>query len=198
MNEKFFIYKSSYSTEEKQDLSFIPMMTRRKLSPLAKCAFSTIYNCYEGGEINLVFASRYGEFDKLKKLIEQYVNENEVSPITFSSSVHNAAIGTFSLLNNIKSKYNAVSAGENSLSNGLLEAILDEDTTLFCYADTLPESRSISCLIGKTPRPQTEQIELILKQNTSCGDEYEEFLRFLNKESNEYNAPFYSLRRVND
>ena len=196
MNHKFFIYKTSYSTDLNKDLSFIPMMTRRKLSPLAKCAFSTIYDCFDKDDINLVFASQYGEVDKLNLLIEQYTSENEVSPIAFSSSVHNNTIGTFSLLNKINSKYNAVSAGEYSLSNGLLEAITANETTLFCYTDTIPETKSVSCLLGNIKKDDADEVELILQKNNSMGDEFMNFIKFLNKEENHFCSPFYSLRRL--
>ena len=198
MNQKFFIYKKSISTEEKPDLSFIPMMTRRKLSRLAKIAFATIYACcYENmPSVNLVFASQFGEFEILENLIAQYSAENEVSPIAFSSSVHNAAIGNFSLLNNIKNKYNAVSAGKNSLSNGLLEAVVEKEETLFCYADTIPYSKSISCLVGRENKENADEIEIYPAQNTVCDDEFERFANFLNKETDEFLSPLYTLRRV--
>lgn len=196
MNEKFFIYKKSYSTDEKPDLSFIPMMTRRKLSPLVKSAFSTMYDCYDGKDINLVFASQYGELDILNKLISQYSQDNEVSPIAFSSSVHNSTAGIFSLLNNIKHKYNAISAGEHSLSNGLSAALTETDTVLFCYADTFPHPASVSCLIGKTAAPDADEIILELRQNTGVKNELEEFIKFLNNEKDSFDAPFYTLRRV--
>lgn len=196
MNHKFFIYKTSYSTDINTDLSFVPMMIRRKLSPLAKCAFSTIYNCFEKDDINLVFASQFGEVDKLNLLIEQYTNENEVSPIAFSSSVHNNTIGTFSLLNKINSKYSAVSAGEYSLSNGFLEAITTDETTLFCYADTIPDTKSVSCLIGNISKANADEVELILQKNDDVGDEFKNFIKFLNKEENYFLSPFYCLRRL--
>lgn len=198
MNGNFFIYKKSYLTEEKPDLSFIPMMTRRKLSHLSKIAFATLYKCYEQDEVNLVFASKYGEVDKLLDLIKQYTSENEVSPIAFSSSVHNSTIGTFSLLNKIKSKYDAVSAGDNSLSNGLLNSILNKSTTLFCYADTIPELQSVSCLLGESYQENADKIELIFETNNTQKNEYERFIKFLENTSPEFKAPFFTLRRMHD
>lgn len=198
MNEKFFIYKKSYLKDEKIDLSFIPMMARRKLSPLAKIAFSTIFNCYEKDNINLVFSSQYGEVDKLLLLIDQYKNDNEVSPIAFSSSVHNSTIGTFSILNSIKKKYNSISAGKNTLSNGLLEAVMGEENVIFCYADTLPQPQSVSCLIGPEKRENSDEIEVILTSNQVTNDEYKRFTEFLDKKTEEFITPFYTLRRKYD
>ena len=196
MNQKFFIYKTSILKDEKPDLSFIPMLIRRKLSTLSKISFATIYNCYEKKDVNLVFASRYGEFDKLGVLMNQYKTENEVSPLSFSSSVHNATIGNFSLINNIKSKYNAISAGENTISNGFLEAITEIEKTIFCYADTVPECRSFSCLMGKEFLPDADEVELILTSNLCDDNEFERFVKFLEKEKDEFLSPFYTLRRI--
>lgn len=196
MNEKFFIYKVSILENEKPDLSFIPMLIRRKLSSLSKIAFSTIYGCYQKEDVNLVFASRYGEFDKLGLLMGQYQNENEVSPLSFSSSVHNATIGNFSLINNIKNKYNAISAGENTISNGFLEAVTEREKTLFCYADTIPEDKSFSCIIGKEILPDADKIELVSASNICDDNEFKRFTEFLKKEKDEFFAPFYTLRRI--
>ncbi len=196
MNEKFFIYKSSYIKNEKPDLSFVPMMARRKLSTIARITFALLNDCYAEPDINLVFASQFGEFDRLEALISQYTDEKEVSPISFGSSVHNASIGAFSLFKGIKNKYNAVSAGVNSLSNGFLEAVLDQEKTLFCYADTLPELRGAACLIGKVPSEGADEIEFIPEKNDCNKDEFVRFVRFLNKENSEFISPVYTLRRL--
>ncbi len=196
MNEKFFIYKSSYIKNEKPDLSFVPMMARRKLSTIARISFALLNECYAGSDVNLVFASQFGEFDRLEALIAQYISENEVSPISFGSSVHNASIGAFSLFKGIKNKYNAVSAGVNSLSNGFLEAVTEDDKTLFCFSDTLPELRGASCLIGKVPAEGADVVEFIPEKNDCLEDEFEKFVRFLKKECEEFKAPVYTLRRL--
>ena len=196
MNEKFFIYKTAYSKDDKPDLSFVPMLMRRKLSLLAKLTFYVLNSCYDGRDINIVFASRNGEYDRLEKLIKQYTEENEVSPVAFSSSVHNAAVGTFSLFHKITSKYNAVSAGENTISNGFWEAFSEDKPTLFCYADTLPEPVAVACLIGKIPADGADKIEFIKESNSKVSDNYDDFVNFLSGKSDEYRAGFYTLRRL--
>ncbi len=196
MNEKFFIYKSSYLKNEKPDLSFVPMMARRKLSTIARIAFALLNDSYDDEDVNLVFASQFGEFDRLEALIAQYTSENEVSPVSFGSSVHNASIGAFSLFKGIKNKYNAVSAGVNSLSNGFFEAVMEDEKTLFCYADTLPELRGAACLTGKVPEEGADEIELIPEKNDCLDDEFGRFVSFLKKESDEFISPVYTLRRL--
>ena len=115
MNEKFFIYKTASLKSEKPDLSFVPMMTRRKLSPIARITFALMNECCGENNVNLVFSSQFGEVDRLEALILQYTDDGEVSPISFGSSVHNAAVGAYSLFKNIKNKYNAISAGKNNV-----------------------------------------------------------------------------------
>ena len=46
---EFYIRKISYSTGENIDLSNVPMMMRRKLSPVGKIGLSTMLDCYEDG-----------------------------------------------------------------------------------------------------------------------------------------------------
>ena len=81
---EFCIKKISHSAGENIDLSQIPMMMRRKLSPVGKIALSTILQCYEGDDIKLTYSSRYGELERVVKLIKQEHEENEISPAGFS------------------------------------------------------------------------------------------------------------------
>ena len=129
-NLKIFIDKYSYKKGEDYNLSFLPMLIRRKLSPLSKIAFSSLYECYENNDVNLVFASKYSEFEKLLQLSKQYKEENEISPIAFSTSVHNATVGAFSLLNKINSSYISIGADDYSFHAGLLDAILNSKVDL--------------------------------------------------------------------
>ena len=131
---EFYIKKIAHSTGENIDLSQIPMMMRRKLSPVGKIALSTILQCYDGEDVRLVYASRYGELERVLKLIAQEHADNEISPTGFSFSVHNSTIGLFSLINNLHSSYNSIAAGEKSFSAGLLDAVMNKEKTLFCYA----------------------------------------------------------------
>ncbi len=152
MNKVIFdIKKFSHVTGENIDVSFIPMMQRRKLNKFGRAALFTLYGAYEGGSPNLVFASNYGDVERVEKLIEQRKEDGEVSPAGFGSSVHNAVIGLFSLLEKINTSYNSISAGENSISAGFLESILSEES-LFCYAESLGGIKSVSVLTSQNPK----------------------------------------------
>lgn len=103
MNEVVFdIKKFSYVTGDEIDVSFIPMMLRRKLNKFGRAGLYTLYGAYEGGSPNLVFSSCYGDFERVVKLITQRKEEGEVSPAGFSSSVHNATVGLFHCLRGLK------------------------------------------------------------------------------------------------
>ena len=200
-NNFFEFFIEDYCIEVSQDLSFLPPLTARKLSKLDKTAFSTLYKCFKNGSNpNLVFASRYGQFDRLSKLTKQFLEDNEVSPMAFSGSVHNNTIGLFSILNGITASYNSVSAGENTVSAGLLEAVLhlkNSDEVLFCYADYFDESaKSISILLKKKSDNGIKIKCDFNKNNSVENDEYEGLREFLNGGYAEFKTNLFSLERV--
>lgn len=120
----------------KPDVSFIPMMERRRLTSLEKAALSVAHKIYpEGEQIPVVFASRWGEIGTTLKLMEQMFSEGEMSPAGFSNSVHNAAPGHLSLLKKNKASYTAIAAAEKSYEMGLLEASTYPGKVLFVYAE---------------------------------------------------------------
>lgn len=188
---EFYIKKISHSTGENIDLSQIPMMMRRKLSPVGKIALSTLLQCYDGDDVKLTYASRYGELERVVKLIKQEHEENEISPIGFSFSVHNSTIGLFSLMNKIHSPYNSISAGENSFCLGLLDAAMNKVKTLFCYAESVDRFESISMLIDN--EGQGEHVRIIPNTQNLEPNNFTEFIK-----GGRYICPLYIMERVND
>ena len=198
MEKLFFIHKSVVYNPSDCDLSSVPMMTRRRFSALTKAAFSTLIPCFENSDINILVASKYGEFDTLEKLISQIKEMNEVSPTSFSNSVHNCIAGNFSLLNKITKSYNAVSSGSCTISNALFQAICAKDTTLFCYADTVEEVQAFSCLINRDCRPNSLKCKIIKAQNDLLPNEYTRFTDFLNGKTSAFKSQYYTVRRIYD
>ena len=154
---KFHIKTYCTKNSKNTDVSFLPPMARRKLTAIDKTALCIMNECFstldeKQRNIKIIFASQYGELDNLNKLIKQYKEENEVSPTTFSGSVHNSAVGQFSLLNKITQSYNSVSAEDVTFSAGLIEAILSakKDCVLYCFCDSLtPEkAHGFGCIIS--------------------------------------------------
>lgn len=149
---------------ENLDFSFIPPMLRRRLSPLNKTTFYTIEKCLNDDIENFVYSSRYGEFDKLKKLIDSFTNENCVSPTMFSSSVHNATIGAYLHSNNLNKPYVALAATENTLSMGLLHTIINPyKTNLFCYSDYIND-KPCSIALSTSNKPIGKHVEVKIEK----------------------------------
>lgn len=189
MNQKNVFYISNINfvdgedAIDKLDLSFIPAMSRRKLSKVDKLALSVMQSAYNGGDIEIVFASQYGELDRLNKIISQYQQDNEVSPITFGGSVHNSVAGQFSLLNKIYKAYNALASGENTFSIGLLESFMcaKKGEVLFCFADSYKEIIACAFLVSEVNRDGS--LKLFLNTGNSAlqpsKNEFYDFKRLI-------------------
>lgn len=117
------------------DVSFLPMLARRKLDLTGKIVFH-LANALAGGKslCKYVFASRYGCLNGCIKLFDSLNSGTGVSPNGFSSSVHNFPMGMFSIAEKNKSPYTAIAAGENSLEAGLVETFSESGEALFVYA----------------------------------------------------------------
>lgn len=124
---------------ETPDVSFVPAMTRRKLSQLAKMVLHTAraINPLNQSMPN-VFSSRYGEWEQLAKQLKRYFTEHDISPGGFSLSVHNATSGTLSILQQNRETYTTIAAGRHSFDMGLLEAasrLSQNDLVAYYYAE---------------------------------------------------------------
>ena len=105
------------------DVSFLPAMQRRRLSRLARMAFSVGWPLAEGHPaLPLVFASRHGETPRTFDILSDLAAEQPLSPTQFSLSVHNAVIGLWSILRNETSEMTALAAAGDGLEHGMLEA----------------------------------------------------------------------------
>ena len=111
------------ASEASPDVSFLPAMQRRRLSRLARMAFSVGWPLAEGREdLPLVFISRHGETPRTLDILSDLANEQPLSPTQFSLSVHNAVIGLWSILRNETSEMTALAAAGDGLEHGMLEA----------------------------------------------------------------------------
>ena len=138
----------------------------------------------------MVYASRYGELERVLKLIKQEHEENEISPTGFSFSVHNSTVGLFSLLKKIYSSYNSIAGGEESFSVGLLDAIMNREKTLFCYAESVDRYESISILID-----YDEGEKVLVRENSEHlpANSFDEFIQ-----GGRYVCPLYIMERADD
>lgn len=194
MNEVIFdIKKFSYAQGDEIDVSFIPMLLRRKLNKFGRAGLYTLYNAYENStNPNLVFASCYGDIERVEKLIAQREEDGEVSPAGFSSSVHNATVGLFSLLEKIKTAYNSISAGDRTLSAGFLESIISGES-LFCYTESLGGVKSISVLT--TPQKDGKFLLCENSENLPPQDGFEDLKTFLEGKADRFVSDLYMVKR---
>ena len=137
----------------KPDVSFMPMMVRRRLSQVEKAALHVAWKIFDSADassgaepipppdkVPVVFASRWGEIGTTFKLMRQMYDEGEMSPAAFSSSVHNAAPGAWTLFAGNKTPYTSIAAREKTYEMGLLEAEAQLasgafDAVLYVYAE---------------------------------------------------------------
>ncbi len=110
--------------EQSPPLKQIPAMLRRRLSRLSKMALQTVYECVgENHSYRTVFSSPHGEIHRTKKLLDEIVSAEPVSPMGFSLSVHNTASGLYSIASGNKAASTAVAAGVDSLEAAVIDAV---------------------------------------------------------------------------
>lgn len=80
-------------------LDAIPAMQRRRLSALAKMALSCALTKLDGQYVDyIVWASLYGDEQKTLDILQDVLQQQTPSPTQFSTSVHNAIAGLYSIL----------------------------------------------------------------------------------------------------
>ena len=144
-------------SEASPDVSFLPAMQRRRLSRLARMAFSVGWPLAEGLEdLPLVFISRHGETPRTLDILSDLANEQPLSPTQFSLSVHNAVIGLWSILRGETSEMTALAAAGDGLEHGLIEAcaLLNEGApaVLLVITEEQPPE-AYACWIDDVPFP---------------------------------------------
>jgi hypothetical protein len=106
------------------DVSFLPALQRRRLSPLARMAFAVGWPLAEGREaLPLVYVSRHGETPRTFSMLCELAEQQPLSPTVFSLSVHNAVIGLWSILRAETSEMTALAAAGDGFEQGILEAV---------------------------------------------------------------------------
>ncbi len=187
----FYIRKYHYiKSEAELDLSSIAPLQRRRLSLADKIAFTVMDKVFDENIEEIVFASRYGEFARLKTIIEQYSEIGEVSPAQFSGSVHNYLAGFFTLEKKSNIPYYATASAENTLSAGLIKSVLSfRNNILFCYADEY----GVSCIISK----DAGGIKCAMTSGgNDNADEAGSFIDFLEGKTPVFESPLCRIERA--
>jgi hypothetical protein len=129
-----------------QPMPALPMMLRRRATPIGQKALGAALACDGVGEARYVLASRHGEYDRTMALLTALADDEPPSPAEFSMSVHHGLVGLLSIHTGNRLGHIAVAASLDSFGYGLLEAaacLTDQPETpvLFLYVDApLPES----------------------------------------------------------
>ena len=136
----------------KPDVSFVPMLTRRRLSYISRMVVlvsDQVSRDNEGNKLTLckvTFASQFGEISQQLKISQTLLDTGMVSPAHFSLSVFNASIANASILETNTAGYSAVFSGKDAFTTGLTDCIAaleseSADTRTFIFADELiPET----------------------------------------------------------
>jgi hypothetical protein len=116
------------SGESRIDLSSIPPMLRRRLSPMGRACASVLLplidsdNEAERANTPIVFASRHGEAQRTQLILEDIAECELISPTAFSLSVHNAISGILSINKKITANISAIAASGSEVMAVLFEA----------------------------------------------------------------------------
>ncbi|MDG6896538.1 hypothetical protein A6A19_00640 [Actinobacillus delphinicola] len=118
------------SMVDKQDsfmpaLTFLPPLKRRRLNPTSRLFFQAAWDLVsDNPNVPVVYASLNSEINRSFELWETLLKSGEVSPTSFSLSVHNAMIGQWSEARKVTQEMTAISAQKDSFELALLEAYL--------------------------------------------------------------------------
>ena len=127
---------------QQPSVSFIPINHRKRLSTHTKISLHLLNNLSNKAVIKntqFVIASRYGEACSTTELLDALGTNSPGSPMIFSRSVLNSAIGLHSILTGNTKTHVAISAFENTFKSGLIEAIVrshsSKDQIVYLYVD---------------------------------------------------------------
>ena len=136
----------------KPDVSFVPMLTRRRLSYVSRMVVlvsDQISRDKKGNKLppcKVTFASQFGEITQQLKISETLIDTGMVSPAHFSLSVFNASVANATILESNTAGYSAVFSGKDAFSTGLTDCLAaldieEADSRTFIFADELiPET----------------------------------------------------------
>lgn len=136
----------------KPDVSFVPMLTRRRLSYVSRMVVlvsDQISRDKKGNKLppcKVTFASQFGEITQQLKISETLIDTGMVSPAHFSLSVFNASVANASILESNTAGYSAVFSGKDAFATGFTDCLAaleveNTDSRTFIFADELiPET----------------------------------------------------------
>lgn len=148
--------------DDKAPAEFLKPRDRRRLSALGRAAFTVLEPFMTGAEAleadkdAVLFVSRFGDLALTAGLLDDMRDPDGLSPTAFSTSVHNAVGGLFTILTGFQGHVSAMGAGEAGVSAALVEAaslLTEFERVVLCVYDaespevfrgTHPENRTFA------------------------------------------------------
>jgi hypothetical protein len=104
-------------------LTEMPALMRRRLGHLGRFACQVAWMCQaQSDPAPLVFASRYGDSERMLGLLDEFVQGESLSPTAFGLSVHNAVAAMYGIARGHTGNTVAVCAGRATVGAALTEA----------------------------------------------------------------------------
>ena len=139
-------------TEDLQevDVSFVPMMLRRRCSQFTKLCFAASQRFIaEGMSLPIISVSKYGEIQRQYAISKKIIETQEVSPTAFSLSVFNTAIGLLGISLKNHASAQAFSTMSYQLEAGLIHAL--------SFLENHREEEKLLLLVGEERLPEAYQ-----------------------------------------
>jgi len=170
----------------------IPPLIRRRCSHLSKMAIEVSNQVQADYQIDyIVFCSQHGELLHTIELLKGIATDTELSPMRFSQSVHNTALGLFSLINQMHQNGISIAAGKRTFLMGMLEALVwlklnpDQTVLLTVFNETTPvEYKTLNISDNST-----YAVSMILKGGTNSSTDCSLTLDHDNQIHTESNMP---------
>ncbi|MGZ8181053.1 MAG: beta-ketoacyl synthase chain length factor [Methylobacter sp.] len=117
-------HRSFALTEKAPIPATTPKILQRRLSPLARAVFNAAEGCIDSDKpLPIVFSTAHGETNKSLDMLKSMQGGEEVSPIAFSLSVHNAISGLFSIAYDCHQEITVIAPGQDGIAPAFIEAL---------------------------------------------------------------------------
>lgn len=177
------------------DVSFVPPLSRRRLSPLQRMFFALARGVGAGESDAVTFATRDGEDTLTRRIVGDFRADGAVSPHRFSTSVYNAAPGLWSVFAANRAAYTAVAAGGDTIECALIEALggADGPATLV-YAEETGGGYGAAARFSGTPGARRIAVSVARPGGEAVG--FEAWTDFLAARTREINGRWLRLRDI--
>lgn len=185
------------TSDERPAAADVPAMTRRRLTRWGRQALEVAGPCAKhlSAETPVIFSSRHGDTQRTLSLLESLAAGQTLSPNAFSLSVHNSALGLFTILHELQMPSVALAAGRETLAQAWIEAVthlatgaprvllVHTDEPLggpyTPFADEIDMPASVALVLERKPVEGAVPVSLRCEADTGADDERSMLLAFL-------------------